>query len=530
MAYPPYKAGVLPLSKSGSGSIQSFTHVIVTANVNNSQFEQKVINLTNERKLLVAGLEAVIQDLQDMQDSTKEKVKKSKKQFLEQLCEQKGLLLEKLSSNLKDLKQAQALAADQPGSINEQKIQEFNEQRRLLSIGLEGIVQNIQNVENLKSSRTELLTPYEIQALSEKRKLYLDNMELNLKDLKLLQAAAVTQPDNEQIIQLLAEKKIILFDNLAEIIQDMEQAQNFDLEKGLTKRSDEREIHELLVFSALESKCYELEEMGTLPYNQLDVIKRKVYNLQERRKSSFDRCHLLYPKEPPIENMLERQKEALKEFLQQRKHLFSYLQSSIENLQQKSVVWQDTADENIAKQRSLAEKLEANMRDIQAAFEKKQKIEKSKDVESRQQLQPLISQKTSVTQPPHHQLLMAKVSSLQITKAPMIRSFRHEETSQDSTKSEERPTSSLLEQRSKILTRELDTPSGSKLTPHSLQKISSLFPFDISKFSPDTALHELLEYNRTLLPGHKSNLHHAWQLAHQKILQQQAKLGRLFGQ
>ncbi|XP_013918750.1 PREDICTED: girdin-like [Thamnophis sirtalis] len=122
--------------------------------------EQKVINLTNERKLLVAGLEAVIQDLQDMQDSTKEKVKKSKKQFLEQLCEQKGLLLEKLSSNLKDLKQAQALAADQPGSINEQKIQEFNEQRRLLSIGLEGIVQNIQNVENLKSSRTELLTPY----------------------------------------------------------------------------------------------------------------------------------------------------------------------------------------------------------------------------------------------------------------------------------------------------------------------------------------------------------------------------------
>ncbi|XP_060539904.1 uncharacterized protein CCDC7 isoform X4 [Pantherophis guttatus] len=488
--------------------------------------EQQIIDLTNERKLLIAGLEAVTQDLQDMQD--KEKVKKSKKQLLEDLCEQKELLLEKLSSNLKDLKQAQALAAAQPGSINEQKIQEFNEQRRLLSVGLEGIVQNIQIIQNLKSSRTELLTPGEIQGLYEKRRLYLDNMELNLKDLKVLQAAAVTQPDNEQIIQQLAEKKIILFDNLEGIIQDVEQEQNFDLEKGLTKRSDEREIHELLVFSALESKCYELEEMGTLPYNQLNVIKRKVHKLKEQRKSSFDRRHLLYPKEQPIENILEKQKEALKEFLQQRKHLFSYLRSSIENLQQKSIVWQDMSDENIAKQRCLAAKLEANMRDIQAAFEKTQKMEKSRDVESRQQFQPLISQKTTVTQPSYHQLLMTKVSSLQITKAPMIRNIRYEETSLDSTKSEERPTTSPLEQRGRILGREVDMSSRSKLIPQSLNNISSLFPFDISKFSADIALHELLEYNRTLLPGHKANLRHAWQLAQRKILQQQAILGATY--
>ncbi|XP_058035714.1 golgin subfamily A member 4 [Ahaetulla prasina] len=490
--------------------------------------EQKIIDLTNERKLLIAGLEAVIQDLQDMQGITKEKVKKSKKQLLEELCEQKELLLEKLSSNLKDLKQAQALAAAQPGSINEQKIQEFNEQRRLLSIGLDGIVQNIQIIQNLKSSKTELLTSGEIQRLYEKRRLYLDNMELNLKDLKVLQGAAVTQPDNEQIMQQLAEKKIILFDNLEGIIQAIEQEQNLDLEKGLKKRSDEREIHELLVFSALDSKCYELEEMGTLPYNQLDVIKRKVHNLKEQRKRSFDRRRLVYPKEHPTENMLEKQKEALKEFLQQRKHLFSYLRSSIENLQQKSIAWQDMSDENIAKQRSLAAKLQANMRDIQAAFEKTQKIEKSRVVESRQQFQPLISQKTTVTQPSYHQLLMAKVSSLQITKAPMIRHIGHEETSLDSAKSEERPISSLLEQRSRILGREVDMSSRSKLIPQSLHNISSFFPFDISKFSADIALHELLEYNRTLLPGHKANLRHAWQLAQRKILQQQANLAEKF--
>ncbi|KAG8138827.1 hypothetical protein E2320_001618, partial [Naja naja] len=338
-------------------NLQEVQTVVVThpSSIN----EQKIMDLTNERKLLVAGLEAVIQDLQDVKDTTKEKVKKSKKQLLEVLCEQKRLLLEKLSSNLKDLKQTQALAVAQPGSISEQNIQELYEQRRLLSIGLEGIVQNIQHIQNLKSSETELLTPGEIQALSEKRRLYLGNMELNLKDLKVLQAAAVMQPDNEQIIQQLAEKKIILFDNLERIIQDVEQEQNFDLEKGLMKRSDEREIHELLVFSALESKCYELEEMGILSYDQLDVIKRKVNDLKEKRK---------------------RQKEALKEFLQQRKHLFSYLQSSIENLQQKNIAWQDMSDKNIAKQRCLAAKLEANMRDIQAAFEKTQKIEKSRDV------------------------------------------------------------------------------------------------------------------------------------------------------
>lgn len=43
--------------------------------------EQKIIDLTSERKLLVAGLEAIIQDLQDMQDITKEKVKKSKSKY-----------------------------------------------------------------------------------------------------------------------------------------------------------------------------------------------------------------------------------------------------------------------------------------------------------------------------------------------------------------------------------------------------------------------------------------------------------------
>ncbi|XP_070582782.1 GRIP and coiled-coil domain-containing protein 2 isoform X2 [Erythrolamprus reginae] len=448
-----------------------------------SRNEQTIMDLTNERKLLVAGLEAVIQDLQDMQDITKEKVKvkKSKKQLLEEFCEQKGLLLEKLSSNLNDLKQAQALAAAQPDSINEQKIQELNEQRKLLSIGLEGIVQNIQNIQNVKSSKTELLTPGEIQALSEKRKLYLDNIELNAKDLKLLQAAAATQPDNEQIVQKLAEKKIILFDNLSGIIQDVEQALNSDLEKGLTKRSAEREIHELLTFSTVESKCYELEEMGILPYNQLDVIRRKLHDVKEQRKSSFYRRHLLYPKEYSVENMLESQKQALKEFLQQRKHLFSYLRSSIENLQ--------------------------DMQNVS---------------ESKQACQALIGQKTTVTPPLHHQL-MAKVSSLQITKAPMIRNIGREERSLDSTKSEERPTSSPLEQRTKILRRE-ETSSKSKIIPQSLHKISSFFPFDISRFSADVALHELLEYNRGLLPGHKANLRHAWQLAQRKLLQQQANL------
>ncbi|KAM3822652.1 LOW QUALITY PROTEIN: uncharacterized protein CCDC7 [Vipera latastei] len=444
-----------------------------------SVIEQKIIDLTSERKLLVAGLEAIIQDLQDMQDITKEKVKKSKKNLLEELCEQKGLFLKKLASNLKDSKQAQALAAAQPGSINEQKIQELIEERRLLSVGLEGIVQNIQNIQNLKSSKTELLTPSEIQALTEKRRLYLDNMELMLKDLKVLQAAAVTQPDNEQIVRLLAEKKRILFDNLEKIIQDVEQAQNLDLENGLMKRSDEKQIHELLMFSTLESKFYELEEMEALSYNQLDVMKKKMHNLKEQRKSSFDRRHLIYPKEYSVENILDRQKEAIKEFFRQRKHLFSYLQSSIEDLQQKNIIWQ----------------------------------------ESKQHFQPLISQKTELS---YHQLLMASVSSLQITKPPMIRSTL------DSTKSEERPTSSNLEQRSKILRREVDMSSRSKLIPQSLHKISDLFSFDLSKISSNTALQEILEYNRTLLPGYKTNLQHAWQLAQRKILLQQANLAERF--
>ncbi|XP_039200007.1 protein MLP1 homolog isoform X4 [Crotalus tigris] len=402
-----------------------------------SIIEQKIVDLTSERKLLVAGLEAIIQDLQDMQDITKEKVKKSKKELLEELCEQKGLFLNKLASNLKDLKQAQALAAAQPGGINEQKVQDLIEERRLLAVGLEGIVQNIQNIQNLKSSKTELLTPGEIQALTEKRRLYLDNIELMQKDLKVLQAAAVIQPDNE------------------------------------------RQIHELLMFSTLESKFYELEEMEALSYNQLDVMKKKMHNLKEQRKSSFDRRHLIYPKEHSVENILERQKEALKEFFQERKHLFSYLQSSIEDLRQKNIIWQ----------------------------------------ESKQHFHPLIRQKTESS---YHQLLMASATSLQITKPPIIRSPL------DNTKSEERPTSSNLEQQSKILRREIDMSSRSKLIPQSLHKMSDLFSFDLSKFSSNVALQEILEYNRSLLPGHKTNLQHAWQLTQRKILQQQVNLAERF--
>ncbi|KAM6448768.1 uncharacterized protein CCDC7 [Liasis olivaceus] len=483
--------------------------------------EQKVNDLTDERRLLVVGLEAVIQDLQYIQGTTKKKVKKSKKKVLEELCEQKGLLLENLASNLKNLKQAQALAAAQPDSIIEQKVQELIEERRLLSVGLEGIVQNIQNIQDLESSKAEMLTHREIKELSEKRRLYLDNIELNLKDLKSLQTTAVTQPDNEQIVQQLAEKKRILVNNLETIIQDMEQAQNVDLENGLMRRSDEREIHELLVLSTLESKLYELEEIGALSNNQLDVMKIKVHNLKEQRKSSVDRRHIIYPKEYSEKNILDRRKEVVKEFLEQKKHLFSYLQSSIRDLQQKGLLRQEKAiqdraekekemelneylmvvpidvlqseiaafsakfktdDEQTAKRRALAAKLEANVKDLQAAFEKVEKIETSREV--------------------------------------VIKNIKFEETALDSTISDRRPTSSVSEQRSKILSKEVDLATKGKLTPQPSHKLSDLLPADFSKQPAEVALQEILDYNRTLLPGYKTNLQKTLQLAQQQFLQQ----------
>ncbi|XP_063157971.1 nuclear anchorage protein 1-like [Candoia aspera] len=523
--------------------------------------EQKVSDLTNERRLLIAGLEALIQDLQDMLGITKEKVK-SKKQVLEELCEQKGFLLENLASNLKYLKQTQSLAAAQPDSTNEQNVQELIEERKLLSLALEGIVQNIQNIQKLESSKAEILTPSEIEELSEKRRLYLDNMELNMKDLKDLQTTAFIQPDNEQIVQQLAEKKRALVDSLHGIIQDMEQAQNFDLENGLMKISDERKIHELLVLSTLESNLYELEEIGALSDNQLDVMKRRMHNINERSKSSVQRHNIIYSREHLKDNILDRQKDAIQEFLERKKHLFSYLQASIKNLQQKGIIRKDVSekdiqdraekemdlndylmvfpidilqsevaafsakfkpdDEKTAKRRALTAKLEANVRDLQVAFEK-EKIEKSRE-ESRDHLQPIIRWKTSITQPSDHQLFKASLSALQITRPPMIRNLRYEETTLDSTKSDGRPTSSIIQQHSEILRREVDLPSKCKLATQSLHRPPGLLPSELSKQPAVIAFQEILEYNRTLLPGHKTNLRQAFQFAQQRLLQQQTNL------
>ncbi|XP_025027351.1 uncharacterized protein LOC112541571 [Python bivittatus] len=178
-----------------------------------------------------------------------------------------------------------------------------------------------------------------------------------------------------------------------------------------------------------------------------------------------------------------------------------------------------TDDEQTAKRRALAAKLEANVKDLQAAFEKVEKIETSREVESRDHLQPLIRWKTSITEPSDHQLFMAS-TALQITKPPMIRNIKFEETALDRTISDRRPTSSVSEQRSKILRKEVDLGTKGKLTPQPSHRLSGLLPADFSKQPAEIALQEILDYNRTLLPGYKANLQKTLQLAQQQFLQQ----------
>ncbi|XP_044280948.1 COP1-interactive protein 1 [Varanus komodoensis] len=297
--------------------------------------EQKVQELTEQRRLLAAGLDAIIQDLHDIVSFAPEKIgSKSRERILEELSEKKKQFLENLASNLKALKEAQALAAVQHNDVNEQKVQELIEKRRLLTAGLQTIMKEMKQLQDLLSTRLEIPTPSEreLAKLSEKRRLVWENMEKNVEELKALQAIVnnLSGSTNQQKMKELAEKRTLLTTYLETVLQDI---QSFDSDKYVMTRLDEA-----------------IQEVSD-DHHPLGLLKSEAAALSAKYGSD---------------------------------------------------------DEKIAKQRVLAAKLEANIKDLQTAFEI-QKIEKPKYMEKeielalkRQFMQPLPGnyyQQSTVNQP-----------------------------------------------------------------------------------------------------------------------------------
>ncbi|KAJ7322204.1 hypothetical protein JRQ81_018491 [Phrynocephalus forsythii] len=549
--------------------------------------EQKVQELIDERRLLTAGLEAVIQDLQDIHSLAQEEVgTRSRKDVLEELSEKKRIFLKNLASNLKDLKEAQALAAAQPDGISEQKVQELTEQRRLLAVGLETIVREIQG---LVSGKVEIMQPSEVELdkLSEKRRLFLENVELNLEELKDLQAFEDSELHgmNEQKMQELAEKKALLAANFESFLQDMQEAQVLDQDHLVVARPDERKVNDLIELSRLETKLDELEEAEALSHDQLDSIRSKIQTLKQQKMSVIDKLEVPfldgYPEATYGVDKKDKEK-AVKEFLEKRKGLFTYLQSSIRDLQQKGIIQQGfvpekitedmseegnvldlmvvpidllqsepdpfstkhgQADEKTVKRRALAAKLEANIKDLQAAFE----TEKTRHVEipSRQRL--------IISETDQHQIKPSLSGlQIQISKAPVIRRIKSDRTphkkaevvqeQQDSTLFPRIPIPdyntdirtpeiefnvAVQDQQDKSIHKEIESAFRRQFLPqqplHKTSLPQLLSPSTVDVRPPvDAALQEILDYNKSLFPSHKANLQQALQIAQQQLQQQQA--------
>ncbi|XP_033021858.1 golgin subfamily A member 4 [Lacerta agilis] len=303
--------------------------------------EKKFQHLTEERRLLAAGLEAIIQDIQNIQDADPEKQIKAREMALRQLYEKKKVFLENLRTNFRELREAQVLAAAEPGGVSELKVQELIHQRRLLTTGLDAIMQSMQEIEELIAGNVEIAKPSEIELdkIYEKRTLLLENMELNLQELKDLAKGGVS----DKKIQAIAEKKKRLVSSFEAILQNMEEA--LSLDQGARTRPDERNISDLIELSNLESKLDEMQDLGVISGFQLDTIRKKMHKLKEQKKKMISKWEKLFLKEYPEGYIPQSTKKYKTPKELAGKGLFSYLQSSIKDLQEQGIIRQGSGSD-----------------------------------------------------------------------------------------------------------------------------------------------------------------------------------------
>ncbi|XP_060104315.1 centrosome-associated protein CEP250-like [Heteronotia binoei] len=307
--------------------------------------EQKVQELTEERRLLTAGLKAVTEDIADVesQELDKDAIMITREIILDELYQKERLILENLESNWKDLQQAEALAAAEPGGISEEKIKELTEQRRLLASGLETIMQDIQEAEGLDREKLEMLEKIEggLAELSETTRQLWENLELNLSDLKNLHVLTPSEQDGmpEEQNQMLAEQRKHLTANLSALLQYMEDAQDLVLSGDQIISPDERYLDDVSEIKRLESKLDEILQIGGLSATQLDGMKEKLSKLKEKR--GLDRWDTFSQEpQPPTKEELAiygSDDQVAGKLVGKKRYWSPNLQKRVRDLQQKNI-------------------------------------------------------------------------------------------------------------------------------------------------------------------------------------------------
>ncbi|XP_053215512.1 rootletin isoform X2 [Podarcis raffonei] len=532
--------------------------------------EKKFQHLTEQRRLLAAGLEAIIQDIQNIQDTDSEKQMKDREMALKQLHEKKKVFLENLRTNFRQLQEARALAAAEPGGISELKVQELIQQRRLLTAGLDAIMQSMQEIENLIAGNVKVAKPSEIEfdKIYEKRTLLLENMELNLQELKDLAKGGVS----EKKIQAISEKRNRLVSSFEAILQNMEEA--LSLHQGARTRPDERNISDLIELSNLESKLDEMENLGVFSGFQLDTIRKKMCKLKEQKKKLISKWEKYFLKEYPEGYIPEPTKKDKTPKELARKGLFSYLRSSIKDLQEQGIIRQDSMseveldqlakeerivdryfeevpieflpsevaalstqyeDEKSLKRRALAAKLEANVRDLQSALQV-DKLEKPKFEIPKSVLRTTGKRRLSSLEPSDQFALRPQLSGLQIhiSKVPVANRIKRDSKTVDAGYD-----TTVQEEQDQLLKRDIELALKGRLLEEFPESKVSLPQLDSSSYlhanshrlALEAAMQEILEFNKNLLPSHRTNLQQALHLAsyqlQQKQLQQQHQANAL---
>ncbi|XP_077792907.1 uncharacterized protein CCDC7 isoform X2 [Podarcis muralis] len=522
--------------------------------------EKKFQHLTEQRRLLAAGLEAIIQDIQNIQDTDSEKQMKDREMALKQLHEKKKVFLENLRTNFRQLQEAKALAAAEPGGISELKVQELIQQRRLLTAGLDAIMQSMQEIENLIAGNVEVAKPSEIELdrIYERRTLLLENMELNLQELKDLAKGGVS----EKKIQAISEKRNRLISSFEAILQNMEEA--LTLDQGARTRPDERNISDLIELSNLESKLDEMQNLGVFTGFQLDTIRKKMCKLKEQKKKLISKWEKYFLKEYPEGYIPEPTKKGKTPKELAGKGLFSYLRSSIKDLQEQGIIRQDSMseveldqlakeerimdryfeevpieflpsevaalstqyeDEKSLKRRALAAKLEANIRDLQSALQV-DKLEKPKFEIPKSVLRTTGKRRLSSLEPSDQLALRPQLSGLQIhiSKVPVANRIKHDSKTVDAGYD-----TTVLEEKDQLLKRDIELALKGRLLEEFPESKVSLPQLDSSSYlhanshrlALEAAMQEILEFNKNLLPSHRTNLQQALHLASYQLQQKQ---------
>uniref|UniRef100_A0ACB8FVP2 Uncharacterized protein n=1 Tax=Sphaerodactylus townsendi TaxID=933632 RepID=A0ACB8FVP2_9SAUR len=300
----------------------------------------KIKTLTEQRRLLATGLEAIMEGIREAEGLDREKLERLERieKELADLSENRQQLWRNVELNLGDLKDLQTLSFTEPESMQEERKQALSEKSRNLATNLEALLQDMAEAQSIGSSESSITSPSGI----------------NINDLFEIKRLESKLNEVQQMMVLSS----VWVDGIKRQLSELKAKRGFD-------RWDVS-LRGPLSFSKEELALYGLDEKATRkllgkekwvsPYLQKsfkDLHQRSLKDLQQKSgilRDTSDK-ELYKPKEED-----------------------AYLAECLVSIPLKvsdidATVKYGPDDEQLEKRRALVAKLEANMKELQAFYE-----------------------------------------------------------------------------------------------------------------------------------------------------------------